>query len=58
MKYCFLGVGIMSWIIFCVLFVHRINTGEIMPAYYPSQMVGLLCIGIFLILNKLDNLNH
>lgn len=54
MKWAFLAAGILNWIMFIVSLVIRLTTREITDWHYPSQIIGLLCIGVFFILYKLD----
>ena len=56
MKYAFLVIGIMDLMMFAISTTIKLTTGEVTDWHYTSQITGLLGLGIFLVLDKLDKL--
>lgn len=57
MKYLFMAMGVMFLVVFTFGLVHRMQTGEIVPSYYPSQILMWITFGVSIILGKIENRN-
>jgi len=55
MKYIFLAMAYGFGVVFALGLILRMQTGEIVSSYYPSQISMWVTIGVWAILRKLDS---